>query len=400
MRVLMLSWEYPPHLVGGLGRHVENLSKHLASQGEDVTVLTFTDGSSLLREMVDGVRVIRVNPYCLRYPDFTTWVQGLNMLMVDATSQAPEFDIIHAHDWLSAYAGITIKHMARKPLIATIHATEMGRRGMLHNDTERHIHEMEWWLGFEAWRVICCSHYMAKEIASDLGCPPSKIEVIPNGFDPSFFKSGIGGEVEGEGTGSVDANKTFLFVGRLVHEKGPHIFVKAASILKERQVRFAIIGEGAMKPYLEDMIRKSGLRENVRLFGHVSELELHKLYHSSYACIFPSLYEPFGIVALEAMSAGVPAIVSKTGGLDEIVEDGVNGLEFSPGSAESLANAIQRLMDEPALYPKIIKNGMASLEKYSWPLVAERTRAIYSSVMEEYEGGGWKPSRQRCRSCR
>lgn len=396
VRVLMLSWEYPPHLVGGLGRHVENLSKYLASQGEDVTVLTFTDGSSMLREVVDGVRVIRVNPYSLRYPDFTTWVQGLNMLMVEATSQAPDFDIIHAHDWLSAYAGITIKHMTRKPLIATIHATEMGRRGALHNETERHIHEMEWWLGFEAWRVICCSNYMSREIASDLGCPPSKINVIPNGFDPSF-KSDLARE--GEGAGSLDGVKTILFVGRLVHEKGPHILIKAASILKGQNVRFDIVGEGAMKPHLEDMVRKAGLRDSVRLLGHVSELDLHKLYNAAYACVFPSLYEPFGIVALEAMSAEVPAIVSRTGGLDEIVEDGVNGLEFTPGSAESLAVAVQRLTGDQALYSKIVRNGKASLEKYSWPLVAERTRAIYGTVKEEYEKGQWKPSIQRCRSC-
>jgi glycogen(starch) synthase len=398
VRVLMLSWEYPPHLVGGLGRHVENLSKHLTSQGEDVTVLTFTDGSSLLREVVDGVRVIRVNPYSLRYPDFTTWVQGLNMLMVEAASQAPDFDLIHAHDWLSAYAGIALKHMARKPLIATIHATELGRRSTLHNDTERHIHEMEWWLGFEAWRIICCSQYMAGEIASDLGCPPSKIDVIPNGFDPSFFKPDLA--FEGNGAGSGEEIRTFLFVGRLVHEKGPHILINAASILKEHPVRFDIIGEGAMKPHLEDMIQKGGLKGIVRLLGHVSEQELHKLYHDSYACVFPSLYEPFGIVALEAMSAGVPAIVSKTGGLDEIVEDGVNGLEFTPGSAESLARAIRRLMDEPALHSKIVNNGKASLGKYSWSMVSERTRAIYSRVRDEYKGGGWKPSLQRCKTCR
>ncbi len=399
MRVLMLSWEYPPHLVGGLGRHVENLSKHLASQGEDVVVMTFTDGSSPKRELVDGVRVIRVNPYCLRYPDFITWVQGLNMLMVEAASQAPDFDIIHAHDWLSAYAGIALKHMARKPLIATIHATEMGRRGSLHNDSERHIHEVEWWLGFEAWRIICCSRYMSREIASDLGCPPSKITIIPNGFDPSF-RSDAGAEGQDPAPRAANGSGTFLFVGRLVHEKGPHLIVRAAGILKERGIRFDMVGEGAMKPFLEDMVKKSGLRENVRLLGHVSEMDLHRLYSSCFACVFPSLYEPFGIVALEAMSAGVPAIVSKTGGLDEIVEDGINGVEFTPGSAESLAKAILRLIDEPALYQKIVQNGKASLERYSWPMVAEQTRAIYSSVMDEYDRGRWKPSLQRRRSCR
>lgn len=393
MRVLMLSWEYPPHIVGGLGRHVDHLSKHLAAQGEDVTVLTFTDGSSPPRETLEGVSVIRVNPYVMRYPDFTTWVQGLNMLMTEAAASLPETDVIHAHDWLSAYSGIALKHMTRKPLVATIHATEMGRRGTLHNDTERHIHEMEWWLAFEAWRVICCSNYMSGEIVSNLGCPREKIGVIVNGFDPRLL-SIDGAEASQKTAGGP---KTALFVGRLVHEKGPDLIIKAAGILKGSGLKFNIVGEGAMKPYLEDMSRKGGLTDQVRFLGHVTDRELAGLYRSSYACVFPSLYEPFGIVALEAMSAGVPVVVSKTGGLDEIVEDGTNGLEFTPGSAESLARAIQRLLDEPALFSKLVENGRGSLSKYSWPLVAEKTRAIYRSVIDEYEGGSWKPSPLRGR---
>jgi glycogen(starch) synthase len=399
VKVLMLSWEYPPHVVGGLGRHVEHLSQRLAALGEDVTVMTFTDGSSPSKEIVNNVNVIRVNPYSMRYPDFTAWVQGLNMLMVDAAAQVPDFDIIHAHDWLSAYAGIALKHMARKPLIATIHATEMGRRGTLHNDMERHIHEMEWWLAVEAWRIICCSNYMSKEIVSNFGCPFAKIEVIPNGFDPRFLNP-VTIEPSAEGAQAIsndDPMKTALFVGRLVHEKGPHLLIKAAKILSRRDLRFNIVGEGAMKPYLEDLSRKSGLRGYVKFLGHVTDAKLSELYHQSFACVFPSLYEPFGIVALEAMSAGVPVVVSKTGGLDEIVEDGVNGLEFQPDSAESLANAIQSLLDEPTLCSKLVENGKASLRKYSWPIVAKKTLSIYRAIMEEYEKVSWKPSPARSR---
>jgi glycogen(starch) synthase len=376
---------------------VEYLSKYLTAQGEDLTVLTFTDGSSAAEETVDGVKIIRVNPYSMRYPDFTTWVQGLNMLMVETSSKLQAFDIIHAHDWLSAYAGIAIKHITRKPLIATIHATEMGRRGTLHNDTERHIHEMEWWLAFEAWRVICCSNYMSREVASTLGCPKAKINVIPNGFDPRFVEPSLNGQglVASAVQNREEDPKSVLFVGRLVHEKGPHILISAASLLRESGIKFNIVGEGAMKPFLEDMSKKSGLKDCVSFLGHVTDAHLAELYCRSYACVFPSLYEPFGIVALEAMSAGTPVIVSKTGGLDEIVEDGVNGLKFTPGSAESLAKVVQRLLERPDLRPGLVENGRATLRKYSWSLVAEKTRSIYRTVADEYDQGAWKPSPTR-----
>ncbi|MCQ5374621.1 MAG: glycosyltransferase family 4 protein, partial [Candidatus Methanomethylicia archaeon] len=162
----MLSWEYPPHIVGGLGRHVFHLSRALSSKGIGVQVLTFTDGSSPSEETVDGVRVMRVNPYSLRYPDFTSWIHGLNLLMVERVVKLREFDLIHVHDWLTATSGIALKHVMRKPLVATIHSTELGRRGgSLKNEHERHIHEIEWLLSYEAWRVICCSRYMVNEVS-------------------------------------------------------------------------------------------------------------------------------------------------------------------------------------------------------------------------------------------
>jgi glycosyltransferase involved in cell wall biosynthesis len=256
---------------------------------------------------------------------------------------------------------------------------------------------MEWWLAFEAWRVICCSNYMSREVASTLDCPKAKINVIPNGFDPRFVEPSLNeqGLVASAAQNTREDPKSVLFVGRLVHEKGPHILISAASLLKESGIKFNIVGEGAMKPFLEDMSRKSGLSDCVSFLGHVTDARLAELYCRSYVCVFPSLYEPFGIVALEAMSAGTPVIASKTGGLDEIVEDGVNGLKFTPGSAESLAKVVQLLLERPDLRPRLVENGRATLRKYSWSLVAEKTRSIYRSVADEYDQGTWKPSPTR-----
>lgn len=389
VRVLMVSWEYPPHIVGGLGRHVYHLSKTLTEKGVQVTVLTFTDGSSPSREDVGGVEVLRVNPYGARYPDFVSWTHGLNMRMIERGREAGDCDLIHVHDWLSACAGIALKHMKRKPLVATIHSTEMGRRGGLKNEYERHIHELEWWLSYEAWNVICCSNYMLREVSSNLNCPGGKMAVIPNGFAKNEVEPAT--ELNRRDYAQ-DQEKIVLYVGRLVYEKGPQLLVEACSKLQDLSLKFIFVGDGSMRPYLVDLSRRLGVKEKVYFLGHVSDAQLWTFYRWSSMAVFPSLYEPFGIVALEAMGAGVPAIVSATGGLDEIVQDGFNGLKFVPGASDSLAYQIRRACGDGALVGRIVENARSSLEKYSWEGAAERTLGVYRRVLGEYAKGTWKPA--------
>ncbi len=385
----MLSWEYPPHIVGGLGRHVFHLSRALSSKGIEVQVLTFTDGSSPSEEIVDGVRVMRVNPYSLRYPDFTSWIHGLNLLMVERAVRLRDFDLIHVHDWLTATSGIALKHFMRKPLLATIHSTELGRRGgSLKNEHERHIHDIEWLLSYEAWRVICCSRYMVSEVSRFLGCPSDKIVQIPNGYAPDSFPK----------TATInrrdyarDDEKIVLYVGRLVYEKGPHLLLEAASKLRRGDLKFIFVGDGSMKPYLVDLSIRLGISEKVYFLGHVPDDVLHALYRLATVAIFPSLYEPFGIVALEAMGLGVPVIVSAVGGLDEIVQHGHNGLKFHPGSSSALAETINLLVDNPELCRRLAMNARESLGTFTWERAADETIKLYELVLGEYKSGSWKP---------
>ncbi|MDH7556050.1 MAG: glycosyltransferase family 4 protein [Candidatus Methanosuratincola sp.] len=379
-----MTWEYPPHIVGGLGRHVHNLSIHLASKGTDVTVLSFTDGTSEKRERADGVEIVRVNPYVMRYPDFVSWIEGLNMLMVECAADLGSFDLIHVHDWLTAYSGIALKHMWRRPLVATIHATELGRRKVLTNDSERHIHEMEWWLAYEAWRVICCSKYMMNEVHSSLGCPIDKISVIHNGYDPKMAKSNRKGSSGKNG-------KTVLFVGRLVYEKGPHLLVEAASLLKDKDFRVIIVGDGAMRPYLEGLAKKLGVSDRVTFLGHVDDETLLSIYKEASVLVIPSLYEPFGIVVLEAMSLGIPVIVSNTGGLDEIITEGKDGLKFQSGSPEGLARAITKILEDEGLMARLVENAKSRAKEFSWDTTADQTLDLYKKVLEEYNANNWKP---------
>jgi glycogen(starch) synthase len=388
MKVLMLSWEYPPHIVGGLGKHVYYLSKTLALKNIDITVITYTDGTSKSEEFINNVRVIRVNPYSLRYPDFISWIYGMNLLMVEKALKLRNFDIIHAHDWLTALAGINIKYIMRKPLIATIHSTELGRRrGYLSNDYERHIHEIEWILTYEAWRIICCSDYMVSEVNKFFQCPLNKIVRIYNGVDPNSLvpSSNVNRKNYAE-----DYEKIVLFVGRLVYEKGPHLLVEAANILKRNDIKFLFIGEGTMKPYLLELGKKLGISEKLYFLGHVPDDVLYAIYKMASVAVFPSLYEPFGIVALEAMALGTPVIVSAVGGLNEIVINEYNGIKVTPGSAYELAKAIEKIVDNPSLSKRLIENAKNFVKNFTWEKAAEETIKLYEEVVIEYNAGNWK----------
>lgn len=389
MNVLMLSWEYPPHIVGGLGRHLFHLSKSLSSKGVNVEIITFTDGSSPSEEVDGRIRVRRVNPYSLRYPDFTSWIHGLNMFIVEEATKIVRPDLIHVHDWLTAISGITLKHMIRRPLVATIHSTELGRRGgTLRNEHERHIHEIEWLLSYEAWRVICCSRYMMNEISRFLGCPTDKIVHIHNGYNPNSFPEPA---YIHRRNYARDDEKIVLYVGRMVYEKGPHLLIEAASKLRRDDLKFIFVGDGSMKPYLIDLSRRLGVADKVYFLGHVSDEVLHAIYRLASVAVFPSLYEPFGIVALEAMGAGVPVIVSAVGGFDEIVQNGYNGLKFHPGSSDDLAGAIARLIDDQPLSRSLVQNARALLKNFTWEKAAEETIKLYEGVLREYQAGLWKP---------
>ncbi|RZN55798.1 MAG: glycosyltransferase family 1 protein [Candidatus Methanomethylicota archaeon] len=389
MKVLILSWEYPPHIIGGLGKHVYHISKALASKNIDTTVITYTDGTSKSEEITDNVRVLRVNPYSLRYPDFTSWIHGMNLLMIEKALKFKNFDIIHVHDWLTALAGINIKHIMRKPLIATIHSTELGRRrGYLSNDHEKHIHEVEWILTYEAWRIICCSNYMVNEVSNFFQCPLNKIVRIYNGIDPNSLlpSNNVNRRKYAE-----DYEKIVLFVGRLVYEKGPHILIEAANILRRNDIKFLFVGEGSMKPYLLELGKKLGLSEKLYFLGHIPDDILYAIYKMASVAVFPSLYEPFGIVALEAMALGTPVIASAVGGLNEIIINGYNGIKVTPGLAYELAEAIVKIIDDPSLSKKLIENAKNFVKNFTWEKAAEETIKLYEEVIREYNIGNWKP---------
>ncbi len=397
LNVMMLSWEYPPRVIGGISPHVFFLSKSLAEIGVKVHVVTCEFPGAPAHEVIDGVEVYRIDAYKNPSPDFASWIYLMNMNMQKeaATIAAKienKIDVFHAHDWLVATAGIGLKHVFRKPLLVTIHSTEMGRRDGVHTQTEKMIHETEAWLTYEAWKVICCSNYMVAHARWVFGLPEDKLVMVPNGVNSRVYQSIKKGEEKKiRAKFALPEEKIVLYVGRLVYEKGIHILVNAAPrILEKVNAKFIIVGSGYMKEQLWEIVKSMNLEHKVLFAGFLEDEILLKLQKYADVSIVPSLFEPFGIVALEAMAAGSPTVVSDTGGLSEIVDHDLTGVKVYPNDPESLAWGVIKILSDEKYGAYIRKNAYKKIkDKYDWKKKALKTKKIYNSVLSEYSKSFW-----------
>ncbi len=395
MRILMLSWEFPPRSVGGIAQHVYDLTTALAEGGEEIHLITCATPEAPGKEKINGVYVYRVNPYNLPAPDFLTWILQLNLSMVEYAisliNSLGDLDLIHAHDWLVAYAGRALKHAYKLPLIATIHATEYGRNQGLHNDLQRYISDVEWWLTYEAWRVIVCSHYMEKEVRRIFQLPEDKVRIVPNGVDLSRYQRAR--KVLSRDMYAAPDEKIIFFVGRLVQEKGVHILLDAVPKVLScyPRAKFIVAGRGPAEDYLKNKAKDLGIYEKVYFTGYIDGVMRDYLYREAAVAIFPSLYEPFGMVVLEAMAAKTPVVVSDVGGLSEIVKHEQNGLRFYAGNANSLADNVLRLLHEPELASRLAERAYQDLHQlYTWREIARQTQKVYAEVKDDYDASAWK----------
>jgi len=393
----MLSWEYPPRVVGGISSHVRDISAALARRGNVVHVVTPEfPGAPSEEKVPEGngfVAVHRVEVYDTLAPDFPTWVSLMNASLerraISLFKEEP-FDVVHAHDWLVAEAAIGLKHIYRRPLVATVHATERGRRGGIFSQLSAHIDQEERWLVSEAWKVIVCSWSMYGQV-EDLGAFHDKIWRIPNGVWPQWFQQPR--QPDFRKRFASDDEKLVLFVGRLVQEKGVVFLLKAfPKVLESFRAKLVIVGDGYLKQPLQDMAYQMGVGQQVYLTGFLDEQEKRALYSSADVLVVPSLYEPFGIVALEGMASGVPVVVSNVGGLGEIVEHDRNGVLVYPGDPASIAWGILHVLLNPEGAKKLTESARRDVEQiYSWEKIAGETVRLYRQVGEEYASGSWKP---------
>jgi glycogen(starch) synthase len=389
VRVLMLSWEYPPVMVGGLGRHVHALAEAMARAGHEVTVVSRHPGSADVPydEVSGGVRIVRVpeDPSLLSFTDdLLAWTMALNHALTRAglavCDEAPP-DVVHAHDWLVAHAATTLKHHLGVPLVATLHATEAGRhQGWLPGPLNRGIHSIEWWLTYEARRVVTCSAYMRWEVTRLFELPPEKVDVLPNGVDAARWQ--VAPEQVAVARRRWAAGGPLLaYGGRLVHEKGVQDLLAAMPRLRRRHpgLRLVVAGTGPSAEELRSQARALRLGRSVEFTGFVPDADLAALVAAADCAVIPSRYEPFGLVALEAAAAGTPVAVSDVGGLAELVADGRTGVKFAPDDPASLAAAVDRLLADQVLCRRLVRNARAVLAaRHTWAAVAERTVATYA----------------------
>ena len=388
MKILMLTWEYPPRIVGGIARVVHDLSKRLIKDGHEVTVVTYRDNADVPEYENDkGVNVYRVDNYMIHPNNFIDWIMQLNFNMLSKATEIINkeggFDVIHAHDWLVTYAAKSLKNAYDIPIVATIHATEAGRNSGIHDETQRYINDTEWLLTYEATEVIVNSNYMKNEIQRLFGLPFDKINVIPNGINLSNF-TGIERDYDFRRQYAMDNEKIILYVGRLVYEKGvQHLIAAMPKILSNyNDAKLIIAGRGGMMDELRAEASNLGLNDKIYFTGYLNSKQVQKMYKCADVAVFPSTYEPFGIVALEAMLAGVPTVVSDVGGLDEIVTHGVDGMKSYAGNANSIADSVTALLYDHQLATNVSKKAKQKVkDQFNWEKIAQDTHFTYEKAI-------------------
>lgn len=395
LNILMLSWEFPPLVVGGLSRHVFDLSRTLTKQGHQVFVITtFVEGLPAY-EKIQGVHVCRVLSLQPHHSDFFAWVNSLNAAMVHEGLRLCKhipFHVVHAHDWLVGSAARVIQIQLNIPLICTIHATEHGRNKGIHNALQESVHEKERRLIHDAQAVIVCSEYMKKELIDLFYVRPDKISVFPNGIEPGMFLSQCRSNNIKKKYQLRSGDRLIFSVGRVVYEKGFHVLIEAAEIVRKKManVRFIVAGKGPLLHEYRALIKEKKLERYVQFIGYITDDERNQLFHHSDIAVFPSLYEPFGIVALEGMVVGKPTIVTNTGGLQTIVEDGVSGIKVRPDDAFHLAEKILVLLQDKEYARHLGEKGKKRVETmFGWDHIATETIKLFEdNVVTFQEKGG------------
>ncbi len=396
MKIVMLTWEYPPRVVGGISKVVYELSQKLGEIGNEVHVVTYCEANSKEFEKDGYVYVHRVHLPGIEVFDFLQWVQHLNIAMteylVSLINKIGKFDIIHAHDWLVAFSAVIIKNSYCIPLVSTIHATENGRNNGIHTDLQRYINSVEWWLTYQSYKVIVNSQYMKREVLGLFNLPVDKVEVINNGINVNKF-DGYFYDIDFRRRYAADNEKIIFFVGRLVNEKGIAVLIDAMPtiISQYSDVKLVIVGKGNERECLERKVCSLGISHKTYFTGYMDEEDLKKLYKCVDVAVYPSLYEPFGIVALEAMLAGVPTIVSDVGGLGEIVFAEDDGKKCYAGCSNLIADSvIDILKNEEKAKGMIVRAKEKVLKKFNWDVLVKEYQKVYNEIENKVKKIDWK----------
>lgn len=391
----MLSWEFPPRSSGGIAAQVVGLGAALARAGHDVVVLTVADRPAELgAKAPDGARVLRtlVDLPWLPPSEEVSRVASANHAVTKLGSRLVgelenwRPDIVHGHDWKLGWAADSLASRYDVPFVLTMHGTERVRHGgqlPLGHPTD--INSIEWWLAFQADRVISPTRFIVEQLVTGFELAPEHVVQIPNGIDPDHWRAV-------DGPRPTDPRDPLVVSwGRVHYQKGFQVLARAMQELRGRvpDVRGVIAGHGSYLPELQAQIDVEGVSDIVDLPGYLNDSELRTLVHDAGCVVIPSLYEPFGIVALEALAAQAPLIVARTGGLAELVAGTDAAVTFEPGDPGELAGAIERVLTDHELARALVANARDLVErKYAWPAIARATGELYDDVIAEGRHGG------------
>ena len=413
MNIALFTWEFPPKIVGGLGTYTYELTRQLVKMEHNICVFTMNDGNLKTRDLMGGVEVYRPKLIDISeiFPDVVAeeirrWGPGMNFFsdvmvynLLASTKLANDliphenkyFDVLSIHDWLSSMAGITLRKSTSIPMVFHIHSTEKGRT---LGDGSKIINDLEKKAAKIAERVITVSHAMKEELIS-YGFPSDKIEVVWNGVDPNKYSPDSvpleKRQKVREKYGISPDEKMILFLGRLTGVKGADRLLMAMSqiLCKFPDSKLVIVGKGEMEGELFRLAKSLGIQNNVIFnFNMIPEDDRIAHYAAADLAVFPSLYEPFGIVALEAMALKKPVVVGARGvsGMREIVvPSGPNqcGYHVNPYDPQDIAWGVNSILGDENHMRHLGENGRARvLADFTWETVAKNVLKVYTKATE------------------
>ena len=395
----MFGWEFPPHNSGGLGVACFGLTRALTQMGYEIAFVMpkkldvsaswiqflFADMPSVIARAINSPVVPYTYPGWRTRPDR---VYGYGYDLLDQVFQyaraageiakLQSFDVIYAHDWLSFGAGLEAKRVSGKPFIAHVHATEFDRCGGAYG-INRDVYELEKAGMTAADVVIAVSEYTKNVIVREYGIPEWKIHVVHNGIDEATMPQGSGALSRLRAL-KASGQKLILFLGRVTLQKGPDYFVRVARRVIERnpKVIFVVAGSGDMEPRIMTLAAALHISDKVLFAGFVGGSERHEMYSSADLFVMPSVSEPFGITALEAMKMGTPVLVSKQSGIAEAVK---HALKVDFWDIDEMANKILSLIGYPALSQTLALNALREADRLTWAGAAQKVDSIIREIL-------------------
>lgn len=430
MRVLMFGWEFPPFISGGLGTACYGIVHGLINNGVDVTMVLPTTrgskGTSSLRfvgadevpfmsrdmksiedlekklKIIDLKTKLTLSPYDTdesvlsgvatdavkfrrslikkgkgstirfsgNYGKNLMW-EVLNYGFIgESVAQEEEFDVIHAHDWLTYAAGVMAKKVSGKKLVIHVHATEFDRSGETVNQD---VYNIERFGMHNADRIIAVSHYTKNIITHRYGIPEEKVEVVHNSVNKDVQLTRLGIKKPFK-------DKIVLFLGRITMQKGPEYYIEAANqvLKKMKNVRFVMAGSGDMLPKMIARMAKLGIADRFHFTGFLRGIDVERMYAMSDCYVMPSVSEPFGISAYEALLYDIPIIISRQSGVAEVLKDAII-VDF--WDVNKLANSMLSLLQDEELARRVVENCKAKIEGLGWDNAGTRIRTVYEDVL-------------------